>query len=426
MSPRRPANREEDFLRPSVRAAPGVHVFPLDEGGVLYCDQAQELRALDAAALFLWQRLQSGDSGSEIAERYAARFDVAADVARRVVADVLADWRERGWTVDDVAAGAAPPLAPRGPRPSPPPVPRGETAPRRPDAIERCYRILDTNFSLRVERGPLERVVLPVLAHLEASARNEPFVLLEIERTRAGFALLQDGTRVEEPVPLRAIAPVVKMHLRRLVTDRHRYFMQLHAAALLGRDGCWLLPGEAGSGKTTLSAALLGEGLSLLSDEVVLLESETLNVRPFPLALTVKCGAVAPLSDLHPELGSLPVHEREDGKRVRYLPPRRDCVAADHQQGYPIRGIVFPRYAPAEPGELRVLGRLEGLGRLLQACVSLPEWLARERVARLVHWMERLACYELSAPDLPDAVARLLPILQPHGWVYNSSREEIS
>jgi hypothetical protein len=379
---------------------------------VLFAEASQEIRALDERALFLFRGLRGGSAPLDLAERYAASFGMAPAAGRRVVAGALAAWRGHGWLASPAERGVNACEA-RPPRPRPAVRPCRPLAPRTPQTLERHYRLLDSCFALRLEPGPLEQVVLPVLAHLEIDREETTRALLAIETSGTRYVLLEDGVPVEEPAPLHAITPLVKMHLRRLSVDQHRYFAQLHAAAVLAGDGCWLLPGETGSGKTTLAATLLAAGFSLLSDEVVLLEPETLAVRPVPLALTVKCGAVAPLSALHPALAALPVHEREDGKRVRYLPPPPASVAADHASGYPVRGVVFPRYRAGRPGELGRIGRLEALGRLLGACVSLPDWLDRRSVARMVEWMSRLDCYELRTSDPSDALARMRTILSP-------------
>jgi len=62
-----------------------------------------------------------------------------------------------------------------------------------------------------------------------------------------------------------------------------------------------VLHGPSGAGKTTLTVALVAEGLAYLTDETVCLDPETLAVEPFPKPLTVKPGAQQVLGHLRPD-----------------------------------------------------------------------------------------------------------------------------
>ena len=120
---------------------------------------------------------------------------------------------------------------------------------------------------------------------------------------------------------IKTLVPSLKLLLRRLAVARHRYFMEIHAGVILLGDHAVLLPGSAGRGKTTLTAALAHSGGIYFSDEIALLEETTLDVRPMPLTMTIKPGSLEPLRHLYPNLEALDEHLREDRQPVRYLPP---------------------------------------------------------------------------------------------------------
>jgi hypothetical protein len=156
-----------------------------------------------------------------------------------------------------------------------------------------------------------------------------------------------------------------------------------------------LLPGAPGAGKSTLTAAASAAGFTFLSDELALLEDDTLAVRPLPMSFTLKPGSLAPLAPLFPEIRELPAYEREDAEVVRYLPPRPETLPRDRESSVPVRWIVFPRYAPDQPAVLRPLGKGETLERLLQQCLVLPELLDRRKVEALARWIRGIDCFEL-------------------------------
>lgn len=398
-----------------LRRAEGVRCFALDEGAVLYCDAEQEIHALDPAAALAWRLAEQGLSHRALCAEYARALPVGPAEAERVLTDVLQDWRARGWLVEgsSVAPTAHPPR--RALR-------RGSAAratstrrdrPRRTRA--RHYRLLDTAFALRLPRGPLEELVASALTHLESGESSAVDVVLEVEAQRSGYTLREWDAIVEHGVPLCSVTPLVKLHLRRIAIARHRFFMEIHAAAVLSADGAWLFPGARGHGKTTLSAGLVAAGHPYLTDELILLEPGSLRVRPLPLALTVKPGALAVLEAVHPGVAGLAVHRREDGERVRYLAPGRASLALDLPEGHAVRGLVFPHYAPDATLSLSPMTRLEALRRLLECCLSLPEWLDAERVGRLVEWIRELECYELRASSLGPAIDALTALLGTPG-----------
>src|SRR5207244_4456919 len=106
-------------------------------------------------------------------------------------------------------------------------------------------------------------------------------------------------------------------------------------------------------------------GFDYFSDELALLDETTLDVRRFPLGVGIKPGAVPVLAQLCPEVASLDVHLREDGKQVRYLiPPTHRRVSTDDAR--PARWLIFPRYQSDVHTELRPIAPSGALRRLLQ------------------------------------------------------------
>jgi hypothetical protein len=66
------------------------------------------------------------------------------------------------------------------------------------------------------------------------------------------------------------------------IIQSQRRCMAVHASAIYAGDSALLLIGRSGAGKTTLSLALARRGLAVGTDDVALVEPETLNVFPVP------------------------------------------------------------------------------------------------------------------------------------------------
>jgi hypothetical protein len=215
--------------------------------------------------------------------------------------------------------------------------------------------------------------------------------------------LLFDGELVASCGSLDRLPPLVKAQIRAAVVNRGDFFMELHAGAVSDERRCIVLPGAPGSGKTTLTAALAAEGFGYFSDEVVLLEEETLLVRPLPLSLSIKPGSLAPLSRYYPRLPEIPAYRREDEQEVRYLSPPPESRLVSEAPA-PCGVVVFPRYDGAVSTRLLPLERAEALKRLMVECMVLPRLMERRDAANLTRWMRSITCYELTFSSLSEAV----------------------
>ena len=236
--------------------------------------------------------------------------------------------------------------------------------------------------------------------------------MLEIRPSASHRWVVLDGDdTVAECGDVSGIVPAVKQSVRQIAVDRHPFLVSVHAGVVSFGKGCVLLPAAAGSGKTTLTAALIHAGANYFSDEIALLDEATLAVSPVPLSLTVKDGSLGPLRALYPAIDALPVHVREDHVRVRYLPPPLACLPKPDVLE-PARWIVFPKFTPTADTALHPIERPEALRRLLdESFVSRPR-LTRESTELLVQWMRGVECYALSFATLDSAVALLKAILQ--------------
>lgn len=396
------ATRDPGAAQPRLRPAQGSRLFILGDEGIFYSHPRQELLAFNTTASFVWCCLEEGLEPGSIAGRYAATFGTSAQEAQRAVVALLDHWREQGY----IANGAPEPQAALSSLERP-----GHSTGSRAAfsagpwsrPLTRHYALVTVRFAVRFQSPAQAARVHPVIAHLEAPP-GAPDAMFAVTRDRGGCVVSEDGVAVEDGVALDELAPVLKDRIRRLAINRHSYVMQLHAGAVSNGKACILIPGAPGSGKTTLCGGLIRAGFLYFSDEVALLEGDSLEVRPVPLSLTVKPGAVSTLSRLYPGVEQLPTHIREDGQVVRYLNPPPESLPLDPSATAPVEWIVFPRFCPQERTALRPVPKPEALRRLLGECLSLPRPLDEPTVERLIGWMRRVDCLELRMSSLRRAV----------------------
>ena len=185
----------------------------------------------------------------------------------------------------------------------------------------------------------------------------------------------------------------------RLVTDLVAYrrdAFHLHAAALADPSGSCgvLVVGMSGSGKTTLALGLMARGFLPYADDVALIAPATLTPQPLRRAFHADQATRA----LVAAMGGPPVWRAAplpDG----YLLPARWATA-----DVPIRVVLFPTLAPAEPPALTPLAVAEAVTMLLPYSMTLAHnpALALAVAARLTR---EARCYALSTGDLGATVA---------------------
>ena len=460
-----------------VRASGDVALFVLDREGVFFSAPRRELSLFNTAATLVWCLIDEGQSVPAIVEGYARAFGLAPAEARRHVSTMLQQWYGRGYIEDPGPLDDAPevpltaaiaqlltnPRLRNRFRQSPhwvagklgvaaddtiaftalnadqldaqaeeltEAVARLEAAsppggvdcrPARPPStpLIRHYRLLSTTFALDAGSPELSDRLSAAMAHLECPDLD-PDVVLELRRSMpGGWTVTEGDTILADHCDDAGVVPAVKQLVRRIAVDRHPFLVSVHAGVVSFANGCVLLPAAAGSGKTTLTAALVRAGATYYSDEIALLETATLAVTPVPLALTVKDGALGPLRPLFPSLDSLPVHVREDQVRVRYLmPPPASIPGRDAREA--ARWIVFPRYDPAAETALVPIDRPAALRRLLEESFVAPRRLDKENVESLVQWMRNVECFELPVSALDTAVALLRALAGPAGGTLQS------
>ncbi|MGC8476152.1 MAG: PqqD family peptide modification chaperone [Acetobacteraceae bacterium] len=389
----------------TLRPAPGSQLFLLGEEAVLFRESAGEFYRLNASAAFVWCAREEGYSWSRVAAEQAATRGVPPEVAARDLARLAAHWQGQGLLVGPEEVPHPPPGTPR----HAPQFPAGAFAGR-----SVTYRLLGVELCVRYGEAALQDLVHPVLAHLRVAPTGSPqavFTLARIQHYRylfRGEELVMHG---ENPA---ALAPVLKFQLLAAAIARQDLVTQLHAGAVAHAGCLVLLPGDAGDGKTLLTARLVAAGAQYFSDEVVLIERSGTALRPVPISLCVKATGVGLLTPHFPGLPDLPEHDREDGHKVRYLPPPSGALPPEGHAEQ-ARLVVFRRFIPGAAQSLRPLSQAETLGRLMDTCVAIPGRIDRADAATLVGFARGLHGYQLAGGDLDEHAATVLRLCEALG-----------
>ena len=384
-------------------------VLPLGEDLILFSEEAQCILGLNPSASLVLEELQRGTSEREIIGKLAAIAGTpeAAEEWLSTIRGALASHGlmagseapalkgpsipDDRWSADRIAT--MPPYAPFS------------------AVAEKRYLLLETCALIRYSHRGQLRMVDAVIGHLATDASREPTVTIELAGlTQPDGFLRTDVYRDKEPVAYAArqsmIGPTVKGVLWQTAINAHDFLFYIHAGVVGTPNGCILLPAQAGSGKSSLTAALIHRGFRYFSDEVALIQRADFRVPAMPLAICVKSTAWDLMAKYYPNITEVPMHWRDDGKRVRYLPP----INSQSWMPAPVTHIVFPCYNAEAQTVLQPMSRSDALGRLMGECLALRQRLDYGIVQQLVTWMKEITCYNLTFSSLDaaaDAVTEL-------------------
>lgn len=374
----------------------------LDSQGLLFDSTVQKLYLANRSAAFIWCCFEEELRPDDAVRRLQETFGLTAVIAKAYVDDAIQEWTRLGLLGNACQENAAP----RGPDESWLASFCSEYGDSMPyPFVERTCRLLDTHFAIRFVSETAHRDLASYLLPLATDKMPKTTVAIDVVENGRLRALVHNGRIIGKWGTPEEIVPILKLGLIRLAMEKSLDFGALHAAAVCRDDGgpCVLLPGPSGVGKSTLTAALLSEGLQSLGDDTVVLARETLDVRGVPFGICLKSGAWKLLAARFPSLLDQPIHSRLDGKRVRYLIPdtRRGDVL---EKPRPAAWIVFPQQPDGTCSELVPLSRADALRRLTAQFCPLGRGLDVQKLDQLIEWMRGIACYELRCATLEGSI----------------------
>ena len=184
-------------------------------------------------------------------------------------------------------------------------------------------------------------------------------------------------------------------------TEANQYLM-MHAA-IIERDGlAAILPAPPGSGKSTLTAALVNSGWRLLSDELTLIEPRTGMAVPLARPINLKNQSIALIRDFVPTAVFGPVAQDTAKGSVAHLKPPTSSVERFTERAQP-RWVIFPQFTAGANVSIKPYSKAAALLRLADHAFNYSQYgvAGFEVVAHLIDGCE---CYEFSYSQLQDAV----------------------
>ena len=383
---------------------PSVRFYRFGDGGVLHLNGSSKIWVLNALSALIWCLLDEVANREILADRVAHIFRINKEKALLDIKVALGAFDREGLfsriplvevqdQIDNWDVTAT------GPRLF---EPKNWT-------LRRFFRVANHVFEFCCQHGKLGQEFTGHMAHLALNSETPCDSRLAVVPGKGGantWDIYVDDQGFREGLPENQVLPHLATLFFVRACETLKENLLFHAAVLEKNDTTVMFPGEAGSGKTTLAAVLMKHGYRFFSDEIAVLNAKTLCISPLPLPMSIKQGAVGPLSGYYPGLAQHPVHLRADGKMVRYVSPSPSNLPESLDVSTPVHSVVFPKYREGAATNLTSLDKMDALQRLARTGSS-NRYLTDQDVAAIISLVEKSSSYELIYAEFSDAIALL-------------------
>ena len=362
---------------------------------MLFDDAEGRLYALNAAAGLTWLCIAQGLSQDESTLVLADTFEIDSSMAAEWFRVSMAKFQDLGLFESGEAKARAPlarnALASSGMKGS-------------LRSAQREYRLLDQIVRVSAPDEPLAAIesLLGTLRTVSTNCKQRTLPCIEINVVPRGERwdiTLDENIEVTCDTDL-IVAEVERVLVQKVVPGTP-HLLTFHAAALQRHGRTLLLAGPSRAGTTTLSLALTRAGWCFGSDEIVLLDGNR-DMRALPLPPCIKEDSFSLIENWFPELRTAPERQRY-GHTVKYLPITSASATFSSSHG----SVVFLRFDPGGPNEIRPVDQFVALERLLAQCVFVPPGFQHRDVEQLLLWHGEQSYFDLSFCDCDAAVAIL-------------------
>jgi hypothetical protein len=273
--------------------------------------------------------------------------------------------------------------------------------------------VIARTLSRRIELLTSDVRVFQALQYLQCDpeivGRTVEQLTISVEPYRGYYRIFEDGELLWEEMTPRAVMEALHARLFALSLEDYPTSPLLHAASLRRGGRRFLLVGNKGTGKTTLTLRLIQEGYEIEGDENVFVTSEGVIARP--RGLRVKDSVVKVMPGIAQILGSTPSYTDKLGQRVYNLDPRLAGATSWRIEPGEVEAVVVLRPNHGGYSSLRPLPLL-ALVREVILETGLHETERGKAISALTRAIGSSKGFDLSLGDHAGALASISRLFQ--------------
>ena len=211
-----------------------------------------------------------------------------------------------------------------------------------------------------------------------------------------------DGRIPFKPLPYAQSFAMLEWGINWCIATYCHQFLVIHAGVIERNGFAAILPAPPGSGKSTLTAALIQRGWRLCSDELTLIDPATTRVVALARPVNLKNNSIDVIRAFEPSTVFGPECPDTHKGRVAHLRPPLDSVARAGDGAKP-RWVIFPQWSPGAPLTMQALPRAEAFIQLAENAFNYS-MLGETGFHTLANTIDGSDCMKLHYSSLDDAV----------------------
>lgn len=263
---------------------------------------------------------------------------------------------------------------------------------------KQTYDILGYHFLLKWDFSEGEQMAQFLYPSCQVYTSEKPEEIYSITSTEKGIDLWKGGKLLGQEKTLEELYSSLEYTITTAALNHLETFCTIHAGGVVYGEDALLLPGEGGSGKTTLVMTLALKGFKPLGDDIILVDTESNSLRAYPRGFLAKGDTGRWLAKNH--LKPADMVKVED---FYYL--RQNALTPFAEEGR-LKYVVFPKYKPAEKPKFTPLGKVEALAKILSSA-----WVRKGATMNFVRMFKNVQMFSLiysSREESAELLAQLL------------------
>jgi HprK-related kinase A len=167
-----------------------------------------------------------------------------------------------------------------------------------------------------------------------------------------------------KPLPKDQSFAMLEWGMNWCIASKAHHYLILHAGTIEKNGHVLIMPAAPGSGKSTLTAAMVYNGWRLFSDELALVSLKDLQVYPCTRPINLKNNSIPVIQRYIKDSVFSSIAKDTHKGTVALLKPPTESVKRMHEPA-PLKTFIFPKYVPNATAKLTPIEQTEAFQILI-------------------------------------------------------------
>jgi len=204
-----------------------------------------------------------------------------------------------------------------------------------------------------------------------------------------------------KPLPKSQSFAMLEWGMNWCITTQAHQFLIFHAGTIEKNGKVIIMPAEQGSGKSTLTAAMVYNGWRLFSDELALISLDDGLAYPCTRPINLKNDSIGVINNYIDNAIFSTIAKDTHKGTVALLKPPKNSVKRMFEPALP-HCIVFPKYVAGVEAKLTPISQINTFEQLIQHSFNY-HILGVEGFNSIANLLKNVSCYQFEYSDFEQA-----------------------